>query len=99
MQHVGVNEDWDIGYRDISELMKWKSFDIVENSPIVGISEKETRKAIIKYKDMFSSMFAKCAKEPEPEPRTSPKCLLIVSLAMTTFQTGLSHTLRLSMRH
>jgi len=68
MQHVGVNEDWDIGYRDISELQKWKSFDIIENSSIVGVSEIDSRNATLNYKELFTTMFAKCAQEPEPEP-------------------------------
>ena len=68
LQHVGVNEDWHIGYRDISELQRWKSVDVVEHPSIVGLAEVDTLNATSKYKELFSTLFAKCAQEPEPEP-------------------------------
>lgn len=67
MQHVGVNDDWDVGYRDISELEEWKSFDIIENPRIVGVPQEAANKAELKYKKLFATLFLKCAKEPESQ--------------------------------
>lgn len=66
MQHVGVNEDWDLGYRDTTELQEWKAVDTIENPAIVGIASEEVVKATQKYMQLFETLFAKCAKLPDP---------------------------------
>ena len=36
MEHVGVDYDWNLGYRDEKELDHWKMFDIETNPNLWG---------------------------------------------------------------
>lgn len=69
LQHVGVDDDWHIGYRDINELQAWKEVDVIENPHIVGLSNHVIKSYEEEYSTYFRSLFSRCAKMSDPDER------------------------------
>ena len=67
VEHVGINFDWDLGYRSKSELEEWKKYDIIESPNIISMDKEFVNKKSAFYKSMFQKMFEKCSKYSDPE--------------------------------
>ena len=67
IEHVGVNFDWDLGYRSESELDEWKKYDIINSPEIIHINKKFVKNKSNFFNKMFSDMFEKCSNYPFPE--------------------------------
>jgi len=67
IEHVGINNDWDLGYRSKSELDEWKKCDIIESPHMISIEKDFVDKKSAFYSSMFKEMFAKCSEYPDPE--------------------------------
>ena len=67
VEHVGINFDWDLGYRSKSELDEWKKYDIIESPHTISIDKEFVNKKSEFYESMFKKMFEKCSKYPDPE--------------------------------
>jgi TPP-dependent pyruvate/acetoin dehydrogenase alpha subunit len=65
-EHVGIGEDWQLGYRIKSELDPWKETDIIENPSVINIEKEYAIKFLESMKCYFRSLFSSCAEEPEP---------------------------------
>lgn len=56
-QHVGIGGDYDIGYRKIEELNKWRNYDIIEYPQLVGIDDIDTTALLEQNKQDYISKF------------------------------------------
>ena len=66
VEHVGINNDWDLGYRSISELEEWKKYDIIHSPKTISIDETFVKEKSALYEDKFREMFKKCMGYSEP---------------------------------
>ena len=69
LEHVGIGEDWNLGYRNKMELEKWKMYDIIESPNVISIDKDFVLKKSIFYQEKFSNMFNDCIKYPDPESK------------------------------
>ena len=67
IEHVGITDDWDLGYRSISELEEWRKFDIIDSPQIISMSEKFVKEKSKFYQAMFQDMFKRCANHADPD--------------------------------
>tara|TARA_B100001248_G_C27258365_1_gene397186 strand:- start:217 stop:840 length:624 start_codon:yes stop_codon:yes gene_type:complete len=67
IEHVGILDDWNLGYRSISELEEWRKFDIIDSPQIISMSEKFVKDKSKFYHAMFQDMFNRCAKYADPD--------------------------------
>jgi len=69
-QHVGVEYDWKVGYRNPSELAPWLDSDIISNPAKIGL-EKEYSQALYEnhYKKILSKFLSLSSAE-DPSPST-----------------------------
>ena len=67
VEHVGVNDDWDLGYRSKLELEEWKKYDIIESPETIAMTKEFVNEKSAFYKSMFQDMFAKCSEYADPE--------------------------------
>ena len=66
LEHVGVDEDWHLGYRDKSELYQWKNCDIISNPGLVGISYDCVAEWQSKYRTLFKDRFRELSLSDDP---------------------------------
>lgn len=67
VEHVGIGDDWDLGYRNKMELENWKSYDIIESPNLISIDKDFVLEKSFFYQEKFSNIFKDCMKYPEPE--------------------------------
>ncbi len=67
IEHVGISDDWDLGYRSISELEEWRKYDIIESPQTISMSEKYVESKSNIYQAMFQDMFKRCAEYADPD--------------------------------
>lgn len=56
-EHVGVNDDWGLGYRKEEELQEWLSADIIVNPDNVGVDPEYVSSLETKYSSYFAKLF------------------------------------------
>ena len=66
IEHVGVSDDWHMGYRSESEINEWKDKDIILNPHLIGLTQSFSEDKLNYYYELFSNMFAKLASYPDP---------------------------------
>tara|TARA_Y100001968_G_C19444330_1_gene764378 strand:+ start:2888 stop:3826 length:939 start_codon:yes stop_codon:yes gene_type:complete len=66
LEHVGVSNDWDLGYRSEEDLKKWVKYDIIENPNIISESCDFVKEKSSFYNSFFLEMFKKCMSYPNP---------------------------------
>ncbi len=67
VEHVGINYDWDLGYRSKLELEEWKKYDIIESPHTISMNKEFVNEKSAFYKSMFEKMFEKCSGYSDPE--------------------------------
>ncbi len=67
IEHVGIGDDWGLGYRSKSELKEWKNVDIIENPEIVSVSKDFVNQKSEYYQAFFLNMFKECMKFEDPK--------------------------------
>ena len=67
VEHVGIGEDWELGYRSKSDLEEWRSVDIIENPEIISLSKDFVRQKSKYYSSFFLDMFENCIKFEDPK--------------------------------
>ena len=68
LEHVGVSDDWKLGYRHPSELSKWKAADLVENPESVNVSKSKVDHWQNYYYSYFFDLFNKYSSYPPADP-------------------------------
>jgi len=68
LEHVGVSEDWNLGYRKKEELEPWLEVDVINNPEPLGVSADFTKEKSNFYKELFMNMFRDLQSEPDPDP-------------------------------
>ncbi len=66
IEHVGVSDDWHMGYRKQAEIDQWKEKDIICHPEIVGLTKAFSDEQMGYYYDLFSNLFAKFRAYPDP---------------------------------
>ena len=66
VEHVGVADDWHLGYREESEANSWKSKDIILNPEIIGHSTSFVESKMDFYYDFFLNLFDELSSYPDP---------------------------------
>ena len=69
VEHVGVGNDWHLGYRNISELEQWQACDIIENPEMIGINPYLVQRYSEWCYNHLLKMFRECQKEENPIQR------------------------------
>ena len=67
VEHVGIGEDWELGYRSKSDLEEWRSVDIIENPEIISLSKDFVKQKSNYYSSFFLDMFENCIKFEDPK--------------------------------
>jgi len=66
VEHVGVSEDWHLGYRHKEELTPWLEVDIIENPDLIGISKDFCEEKKSFYNKKFMKMFKDLSSSSDP---------------------------------
>ena len=66
IEHVGVSDDWNLGYRSEKDLNQWRKCDIVENPELISESKEFVEEKSNFYKNFFLEMFERCMSLPNP---------------------------------
>lgn len=66
LEHVGVGDDWDLGYRDKDELIIWEECDIVENPERFGITSLLVNKHRKEYHEQILEIFRQSLQAEDP---------------------------------
>ena len=67
IEHVGVSEDWQLGYRNEEELKPWIEVDVINNPEIIGIDSEFCKEKKNFYNDKFMRMFQDLSSESDPD--------------------------------
>jgi len=66
LEHVGVSEDWNLGYRDKKELEPWLDVDVIKNPKPLGVSIDFCLERESFYNRFFLNMFNDLKSESDP---------------------------------
>ena len=65
MEHVGVDFDWELGYRDSKELDEWSQYDIETDPELWQLEQDFVDRESIKAKDKVEEYFQQAVANPE----------------------------------
>ena len=65
MEHVGVNFDWELGYRDSKELDEWSQYDIEDNPELWQLKKDFVESESIKAKNKIEEYFQQATMDPK----------------------------------
>ena len=68
IEHVGVSEDWNLGYRNKEELEPWLKVDVINNPIPFGVSVDFCIEKSKFYNKFFMNMFRDLQSESDPDP-------------------------------
>jgi len=68
IEHVGVSEDWNLGYRNKEELEPWLKVDVINNPIPFGVSIDFCIEKSKFYNKLFMNMFRDLQSESDPDP-------------------------------
>ena len=66
LEHVGVSEDWNLGYRKQSEITPWHDVDIILHPELVGLDIDFVKSKTDYYTNMFREKFKTFSAFPNP---------------------------------
>ncbi len=67
IEHVGVSEDWNLGYRNKKELDEWLEADIINNPEIIFQKKSFVKEKTTFYSNLFMELFKRLEKEKDPQ--------------------------------
>ena len=67
VEHVGVSEDWNLGYRNRNELETWLEADIIKNPEIIVQKKSFVKEKSTFYSNLFMELFKRLEKEKDPK--------------------------------
>ena len=68
IDHVGVSEDWNLGYRNKNELDPWLETDIIHNPEIISLNKSFVTEKSTFYSNLFSKLFNNLLNSTDPQP-------------------------------
>ena len=67
IEHVGVSEDWNLGYRNKNELKEWLEADIINNPESISQKKLFVREKSTFYSNLFMKLFKHLEKGKDPQ--------------------------------
>ena len=67
LEHVGVGTDWDLGYRDASELSEWKKYDVEFHPEILNLEASLVEKINISVEKKIDELFSLASKASDAD--------------------------------
>ena len=68
VEHVGVSDDWNLGYRNKDELEPWLKADVIKNPLPFGVPIDFCIEKSNFYNELFMNMFRDLQSESDPDP-------------------------------
>lgn len=69
IEHVGVSDDWDLGYRKKNELNNWIETDIIKNPEIILQNKSFVDERTTFYSNLFMELFNRLEKRKDPQEK------------------------------